>query len=85
MAEVRLFNDSKTYRNWIGRGPEGYVLNMASGADFVLHKAECAHISSLRPTANWAPKAYASKAADLEHWARVDRGGSVSRCRTCAP
>ena len=90
MREFR--DDDEGYVRWLQEHPSGLVVNTyrrPSQNYLILHRADCPHISaradeSRRRTVDYI-KICAANVEDVQTWARQAVGGTLTRCRTCAP
>lgn len=85
---MEIFEDNdRGYKRWIGRHPNGYVLNTERGRGnkyMRLHRATCRWIKPTddRQWTNQYIKVCSTDALEIIDWARRERGGEPEWCGT---
>jgi hypothetical protein len=86
---IIFINDDEAYLRWVDLNSNGWVVNANRRPVpqyLILHRATCAHISSVKRT-NWTNKQYIKVCsldlAELIDWAKKDVRGELSRCGVC--
>jgi hypothetical protein len=89
---MQTFKDNDVgYLEWVQQHPHGFVINTTrspSPTYLVLHQARCFHITKKTAGHRWTTdyiKVCAEQTNLLEDWVREHIGGTIRRCRTCAP
>ena len=93
MTVRRFVDDDAAYERWVADYPSGFVVNCHRdpGPDYlVLHRATCASVTVLQPTATtWTNGDYAKVCSDsrddLIRWASSVVGGELKPCGLCGP
>lgn len=85
LEDVRVFhNDDAGYLACARCG--GYVLKAKGARQYMLHDAECSHLTpftTVEASLTKKPRIWAPRQQDLVDWARSETGSSPTRCRDC--
>jgi hypothetical protein len=86
---VEVFHhDDEAYARWRSAHPDGYVVNVRTEGQILLHRATCRNLRQTGLAKGRAtttiPKACGTDRAELEDWVRA-RGRMVLPCTNCEP
>jgi hypothetical protein len=85
VAEFR--ESDRDYLEWIAAHPGGFVINIGRSGrgTAVLHRADCATITSSAPVTGACMKVCSGSPASLDEWALRQNGVVGQRCGFCRP